>query len=62
MSAVNSYLNPSSDKFRDKLALRSSDDMASPSVQADVLIPEKAEAEAKGAFIESRLKQNRAYT
>ena len=38
----------------------SSDDMASPSVQADVLIPEKSEAEAKGAVIESRLKQNRA--
>ena len=38
----------------------SSDDMAPPSVQADVLISEKAEAEAYGAFIESRLKQNRA--
>ena len=60
MSAVNSYLNPSSEKCRDKLAMLSSDDMASPSVQADVLISEKAEAEAKGAFIESRLKQNRA--
>ena len=47
MSAVNSYLNPSSEKCRDKLAMLSSDDMASPSVQADVLISEKAESEAK---------------
>ena len=60
MSAVNSYLNPSSEKCRYKLVMLSSDDMAASSVQADVLISEKAGVEAKGAFIESRLKQNRA--
>ena len=62
MSTVYSYLNPSSEKCRDKLAMLSSDDMASPSVQADVLISEKAGVEDKGAYIESRLKQNIAYT
>lgn len=61
MSAVNSYLNPSSEKCRDKLAMWSSDYMmASPSVHAEVLISEKAGAETKGAFIESMLTQNRA--
>ena len=60
MSAENSYMNPSSVKCRDEFVTLSSDDMASHSVQADVLISEKAGAEAKGAFIKSRLKQNRA--
>ena len=58
MTAENSYRNPSSEKYRDKLVTLWSDDMVSPTVQADVLKHEKAGAEAKGAFIESRLKQN----
>ena len=47
MSAENSYMNPSSVKCRDEFVKLSSDDMASHSVQADVLISEKAGAEAK---------------
>ena len=61
MSAVRSFLSPFSEECRDRLVILSSGATASPSIEADVLRAEKAGAEAKEAFIETRLKQNKGF-